>query len=551
MQTSQPDKYTLQLVSLACLVIIFLLALFLRTYNIENLPTGLYPDEAVNATDALNALQTHNFRLFYENNQGREGLFINLQALSLHIFGISLFALKFWSMIFGTLTVLGIYLLAKEIWQKQYVALIAAYLTAVSFWAINFSRIGFRAIMVPFLLSFSFYFFFRGLRTKSILNFALSGIIFALGLHTYIAFRVAPLILIIFFIGLLLSYENFLKLYWKHAVAFLFFAFIAAAPMFWDFYQHPDHFSSRTSHVSIFSPDINHGNLWGTLAETLGLSLIKYNFVGDQNWRHNYPPYPILDPLSGIAFLIGFLYLIPRTVSLLFRRFKNKDRNTELALNFLFLGWFFTMLMPEFLTNEGLPHALRSIGTLPVVFLIAATPFLWIGERLRSSQPGMKAIIISFIAFILIGVSMFNSVKYFVFYANNPKQHDAFNENYKNMAQYLLALPAEKKKYVFVTSGGILPENKLPIAAQPITFFTYHKNINLSFILPNANNGTADSGAPQSSRLTFQTPSTIVLMNNDDNFTSAVMQQFPRSTTEIIDLHPGFNSGFHVIHVIQ
>ena len=542
------NKHLIRLVSFACLTTILIIAFFLRSYNIENIPTGIYPDEAVNAADALNALKTNHFRLFYENNQGREGFFINLQALALKVFGISIFALKFWSMVFGTITVLGIYLLAKEIWQKRSVALVAAYLTAVSFWAINFSRIGFRAIMVPFLLSFSFYFFLRGLRTKSFISFMFAGAVFALGLHTYIAFRLAPLILIIFVIGLMLSYENFLKIYWKHALVFIVSAFIVAAPMFWDFYQYPHHFFGRANAVSIFSPEINHGNFWGTLGETLGLSLIKYNFVGDQNWRHNYPPYAILDPISGIAFLVGFLYLIPRTIKLLVRRLRDKDRNRELAINFLFLSWFFVMLMPEFLTDEGLPHALRSIGTIPIVFLIAATPFLWISERLKSAGSGVKIIILSFIAFALIGVGIFNGVKYFFFYANNPKQHEAFNENYKNMAQYLLSRPPQEKKYVFTDSGGILPENQLPIAAQPIAFLTYQKNINTSFLMPNTNNtGNYDS----SSKLSIQAPSTIVLMNNNNDFIYAVEQQFPNMVSETIDLDPGFNSSFRVLHIMK
>jgi hypothetical protein len=542
----EPHKHIAKLLGITAITIILLIALFLRTANIENIPSGIYPDEAVNGSDALNALQTNHFKLFYENNQGREGLFINLQALALAVFGVSVFALKFWSMLFGTLTVLGIYLLAKEIWQKQYIALIAAYFTAVSFWAINFSRIGFRAIMVPFLLSFSFYFFFRGLRTKNLRDFAFSGFIFALGLHTYIAFRLAPLILIIFFIGLILSYKDFIKLYRKQAIVFILFACVAAMPMFVDFYQHPEHFNSRAAHVSIFSPEINHGHFWQTFAETLGLSLIKYNFVGDQNWRHNYPPYPILDPLSSIAFLVGFLYLIPRTAQLLKRRLKNNDRNGELALNFLFLGWFFVMLAPEFLTDEGLPHALRSIGTIPVVFLIASTPFLWIGERLKAAQPGMKVIIISFFAFILTGIGIWNSVKYFVFYANNPKQHAAFNENYKNMAQYLLALPPQEEKYVYVSSGGILPENKLPIAAQPIAFLTYQKNINLSFIVTDASaSGQTGQNTP------IQAPAILILMNTDQDFIDAILKRFPNTVTETVDLHPGFKSEFQILRIVR
>ena len=531
------------ILSMATLFGILVLALFLRMYNIENVPSGIYPDEAVNATDALHALKTNHFKLFYENNQGREGLFINLQALSLKFFGISVFALKFWSMIFGTLTVLGVYLLAQEIWHKRTVSLIGAYFIAVSFWAINFSRIGFRAIMVPFLLSFSLYYFIRGLRTKSFVSFGLSGFIFALGLHTYIAFRLAPLILIFFLIGLILSYKNFLKIYWRHALTFIACAFIAAAPMFYDFYTYPEHFNSRAAHVSIFSPEINHGDFWGTLFKTLGLSLIKYNFVGDQNFRHNYAPYPILDPITSIAFLVGFLYLIPRTINLLIRRLRDKDRNKELSINFLFLGWFFTMLMPEFLTDEGLPHALRAIGTIPVVFLIAATPFLWVSEKLKHAKPGMKIIIISSFAFLLIGLGLFNAIKYHIFYANNPKQHESFNENFKNMAIYLEALPKETKKYVYVSSGGILPENNLPIAAQPIAFLTYDKNLDITWLQPRYRaDGSLEMPA-------IEAPSIIVLMNNDGNFIDAIKQAYPHTSEESVDLHPGYKSDFLMLRV--
>jgi hypothetical protein len=522
-----------------CLIGIIVLAFLLRFVNIEHIPAGLYPDEAVNAADALNALETGRFRLFYENNQGREGLFINLQAMALHFFGVTVFALKFWSIVFGTGTVLGMYLLAAEIWHRRFVALTAAYLTAVSFWTINFSRIGFRAIMVPFLLSFSFYFFFKGLRTKRLSDFALSGFVFALGLHTYIAFRVAPLILIVFVIGLALSYKNFFALYRKQAFVFLAAALLAASPMFWDFYRHPTHFNSRAAHVSIFSPEINHGHFWETLGRTVGLSLIQYNFVGDQNWRHNYPPYAILDPLSGVAFLAGLLFLLPRTAHLLFRRLRDNERNRELAVNFLFLGWFIVMLAPEFLTDEGVPHALRSIGTQPVVFLIATMPFLWISERLRSAQFGLKVVIVSALVFLFAGIGVLNGVKYFLFYARHPKQHAAFNENYKNMASYLHTLPSAEKKYVYVSSGGILPENGLPIAAQPISFFLRDTNSAVEYLMPSARNLES-----------VEAPATIVLMNDDDDFIRSVQHAFPKTLRETVDAHPGFASEFRVLHVL-
>jgi 4-amino-4-deoxy-L-arabinose transferase-like glycosyltransferase len=167
-------------ISLFC---ILLLALFVRSYHISSIPSGLYPDEAVNAIDALSAIESGHYKVFYTNNYGREGLFINLQALALQAFGYTVAALKFWSIVFGTLTVLGIYLLGKELFHRRGAALLSAFFLATSYWAINFSRIGFRAIMTSLLMSFAFYFFFRGIRRQKYVDFALSGLLIGLG-HT-------------------------------------------------------------------------------------------------------------------------------------------------------------------------------------------------------------------------------------------------------------------------------------------------------------------------------------------------------------------------------
>ena len=377
------NKKILSWISLSALV---LTALFLRLYKIDEIPAGIYPDEAVNGTDAIGAIESGNYRLFYTNNYGREGLFMNLISVSIRIFGNTALGLKFWSILFGTLMVLGVFLLTREIFRSWRSGFIAAFMLAFSFWAINFSRISFRAIMVPFILTYAFYFLFRGLRTNYYFNYILAGLFFGLGFHTYIAFRLAPAVLVVFLVALIISRKNFLREHWKAVLVFFSSVLIAMSPMIYDFIKHPEHFESRSTAISVLSPEVNHGHLLTTFAKSLALSLVKYNFYGDQNWRHNYPPYPILNPLVGIAFLIGLIYITAKTFHLLYLRFKHKIYDDKLFIYLLLLGWFFVMLAPEFLTAEGLPHALRSIGTMPVVFIIAAIPVLWIlGETQKKS----------------------------------------------------------------------------------------------------------------------------------------------------------------------
>jgi len=440
--------------------LIVALGLFLRIYNIDNTPPGIYPDEAVNAEDAIRANNTGQYQWFYPANQGREGLFINIQALSLKIFGISVATLKLPAIIFGTLTILGTYLLAKELFGRR-VGLFSSFLVAVSFWAINFSRIGFRANMLPFILVFAFYFLWRGLRTKKLSAFAMGGFIFGLGFHTYIAFRIAPLILAVVLVSLILSRENFLKNYWKHLLAFIVFVALAALPMIYTFFiAHPEYLESRSASISILSPEVNNGRPILTFLRSFSLSLIKYNFVGDMNWRHNYPPYPLLDPIAAIAFLFGFIYAAIKFFHLAYLRLFKKIRDTKLDIYTFLLIWFFAMLVPEFMTAEGNPHALRAIGTIPVVFIFAGLTFNYFLGQARKKTCLFQKISFFLVLLMLLSIGLFNSIKYHYFWANKPVVASSFNKNLTDIARYLQTLPVDQKTYV-ITSYNTL--EKLPI----------------------------------------------------------------------------------------
>ena len=109
------------------LLSILIIASFLRLYNLTELPPGLYPDEAMNGNNAQEALDNTNFsaeggpafgwKIFYPENFGREGLFINIQALFINKFGHQPWALRLPSAIFGVLTVLGLYFFTKELFR--------------------------------------------------------------------------------------------------------------------------------------------------------------------------------------------------------------------------------------------------------------------------------------------------------------------------------------------------------------------------------------------------------------------------------------------------
>ena len=70
-------------------MLILIVAAVFRFQHIASIPPGLYPDEAINGNQAIQALETGQHKVFYPENNGREGLFMDLQAISLKVFGPS------------------------------------------------------------------------------------------------------------------------------------------------------------------------------------------------------------------------------------------------------------------------------------------------------------------------------------------------------------------------------------------------------------------------------------------------------------------------------
>src|SRR4026209_2995970 len=74
---------------------ILLIAAFLRFFELPRYPPALHSDEAVNGINALQVIHLHQIKVFYPENNGREGLFINLQAIAVWLFGTEAWALRF------------------------------------------------------------------------------------------------------------------------------------------------------------------------------------------------------------------------------------------------------------------------------------------------------------------------------------------------------------------------------------------------------------------------------------------------------------------------
>ncbi|MBI2056131.1 MAG: glycosyltransferase family 39 protein [Candidatus Sungbacteria bacterium] len=488
------------------LIAVLIIGAFLRFWWIGEFPLGLYPDEAMNGSNALEALSTGEFKWFYPENNGREGFFINIQALSVWLFGNTAWALRTVSGIFGTLTILGIYLLAKELFRDrksgtedqkhafgleygQLVAILSAFFLATNYWHVNFSRIGFRAISVPFFATFALYFLLKGLRTGKISALVFGGIFMGLGFHTYIAFRFMPFVIAVPIIWYLWQWLRERKLTASTiikncapctAALFLFITFITALPIGIYFLQNPQDFVGRSEQVSIFSAGSPIKEFMRSNLSILGM----YFFSGDCNWRHNFNCAPQLHPLVAASFALGifFAFLAP------FKKAKTPNplgSGTAKWEMGILLVWFMMMTLPATLTREGLPHALRAIGTIPPVMILAAfgTTSLYYGlynwlsrkkedfSELRQKISRIQRELSFFLAVIFLVIPFQTYYIYFFSWGPNPNTYSAFATDLAHMGNYLNSLPPDIKKYIVVNNSGVEVRG-ISMPAQTVMFLS-------------------------------------------------------------------------------
>ena len=526
---------------LLSLLIILVIASFFRIWQLNTIPPGLYPDEAINANDAL--LQPR--KIFYPENNGREGLFINLITLSFSIFGASVFSLRLVSAIIGILTVFGLYLLTKEIFQitskKQQatrIALLSSFFLAISFWHVNFSRIGFRGILVPLVLVLGFYFLFRGFRQEKIRHFVFSGIIFGLGFYTYIAFR---LVVVLFFF-ILISWwfvyrrQNLQKKFLLATGYWLLACIIIALPIGIYFLGNPEYFVSRATGVSVFSQENLLGSFGGSLIKHLGM----FNFFGDFNWRHNISGSPILFWPIGILFLIGLAIAIKDFIISLRRKkcfgFPRNKVNLlqDGQVSGFMLSWWFVMLLPGILTYEGIPHSLRCIGAIPPTFIFAALGFEFLYQKIKKQVLIRKNslnywLLIAVLIILAFSFMLAQYSRYFILWAETPEVEDAFSKNYLEIGNYLNSLFPETQKYVIVNQSGV-PVSYLaglPMPAQTPIFIerTKFEEPRAIYLLPENLDYNLPSIPPEEKTV-------IILMRYDENLILKLWQKFPNGEIE-------------------
>ncbi len=423
------------------LIIIIVLALFFRFWQINTLPGGLFPDEAANGIDTL-LMEQGQIQPFYERGNGREALFFYFEWLSASLFGKGPWQFHVVSATFGFFAVLAVYFLAKRLFGKN-IALMSAFLMAVSSYATVVTRTAFRATTVPLITTLCVLFFVKFFQAKDsktkYWSAGLAGAFFALGFYTYTSSRMMLPLIFGFLVLLSLGFRHELRWqfreFTKYKLVFAgaFFAVISWIASY--FISHPGSFVGRSGQVSVFNPDLNGGDLVGTLLLVFKQTILAFFTAGDLNWRHNISGFSFLSPLISPLFAAALIFFTISFLRLLVQVWRKNIQ--EQTIHQALVGvWFWFMMVPEITTAEGIPHGLRLVGVIPPMFIMSGWGVAWIWRKLIQYN-FFAAYKYYFLGIFLFTVFTYNFNLYFSVAASSPEYYYSFRSDLTQVSNYL------------------------------------------------------------------------------------------------------------------
>lgn len=427
------------------LFLIILLAFFLRFNQITQIPPSLNWDELSIGYNAFSVLKTgkdewgQNFPVHFKAyGEYKLPLQIYFSIPGIYFFGLNELGIRITPVIYGTLTVLVLFFLGKELFGRYLVGLFAAFLLAISPWHIQLTRASFESSLATFFATLGIWLLVKGFKKQKWL--ILSMIPFALSVFTYNSARIfTPLFL---FAVLIIYRKKFLE--YKKVVIIAILVFIALliplAP-----YLVSGERSARYKLVSITDdpgliPRINenrgNSNLPKPLPRLVHNKITYISFYFTRNYLSHFSPQFLF--ISGAPHKqhhvqnIGQLYYFQAPFLLLGLYVLFKLRN---PFKGLLLSWVFLAFIPVSVTGDSIPHALRTLIAVPFYQLVSGLGLIFVLRWFKNFSKVWKiAAALIMVIVVLVGLKDYLYQYYKVYPVNYSRD---WQYGYKQVVDYI------------------------------------------------------------------------------------------------------------------
>ena len=349
-------------------------------------------------------------------------------------FGVSFLIYKLISVSVATFGLIAIYYFIKEVANKR-VALLTTFLSALSFWYLVWARLGNYNILTPIITALMMYFFITYIKKQTIKWLTLSIFTSCLGLFTYAGIFLLPFILLALLLVEMvirkkaLNGKRLIAIIFLFLPGFLLFSFLV--------FHDLNNFTNGYIGTKLFDSEASTNEIVSRILVNVGRTITMLHVEGDIVFRWNISKAPLLDWLSGIFFIIGFIYCI----------IKEKKFLPYLLIPLLLLP--IPSILPSHPPVE-IPSSSRTMPIIPFVFLFVAYGvdyfIRFIKERLGTMW-GWVALAVS-----LLLISFLNLYNYFVLY---PKQLPNKNVSFgREIAEYIDTQPISTPVYLASLGWG-------------------------------------------------------------------------------------------------
>jgi 4-amino-4-deoxy-L-arabinose transferase-like glycosyltransferase len=454
---------------------IVVLGLFFRLWQLGNVPPSPDWDEAAIGYDAYSILKTGHDQfgkflpfVLRSLDDYKPALYTYLAIPPIYFFGLNVLAVRLPSAIFGTLSIIAVFFLVLELFKsykyKNALALISAFLFAISPWSIQFSRVGFESNVGTALNLFAVLFFIKGLRKPWFL--IIFSVFAALSIYTYQSEKVFTSLLI--FILIIIYRKELFNLSKKYIVLAFLLGFVLVLPML--FYIITDKSSlARVSKTSIFASqtdilktsimDLERDKITNSklglifdnrrvvyaktiVAGYLSHFDLNWLFIKGDNERHHAPNMGLLY-LFELPFLLSGLYILA---------FGNFDKKTK-ALLFV---WILLVPLPASITT-GVPHAVRALNFLPIWQIIIALGIVFSTATISKMKYQITKIKIKYLIFAFCILFFLLNFSYYLnqyFVQLNKYDSEYWQYGYKQAVDIADSVGGNYKQIIVSSEGN-------------------------------------------------------------------------------------------------
>ena len=362
-------KFTFTLSRTFVLLLLVLgISAWFRFSQLNEVPIAMTSDHVEKLLDVNDILNNGKRPIFEATNGGREPLEFYLAAALANFTGLSHLTLKLVTATTGFVTLIFIFLLAREASGDDLTGLLATLAAGIGWWPNVISRNGLRFPFAMLFVALTLWLIIRALKREKQNEVLLAGVALGVGLYGYTPIRFVPVVVALAFtLYGLQRWSRTVSL--KLVAQFAIFAMIvvtAFMPMIRYAVDEPENFWRRTVTRIAGEPGLETAPpTWQVFLENEWNSLRMFQWTSDSAWLISPANQPALDWVMGACFFLGVALLIYR-----YSRYRDwLDLFLLLAVPILLLPSTLALAFP--IENPSL-H--RSGAAIPIVFLIVALP---------------------------------------------------------------------------------------------------------------------------------------------------------------------------------